>query len=111
MNDVYIDKEDTEITMRVNKMTILCGCDQTVVIDKMYGPLCANAIRVHLDYDSVCWIIERERITYPVKSIKKETGKNGMVWTYIDNDVITEWDEIARIDANAWEKRPWEDEE
>ena len=102
-NSIHVEENDTEIDTVVPHITINTGIETVVEIDKMYGPLCANAIRIRLDYDTVSWIIERERITYPVKSITKDD--NGI--TFIDNDVISEWDEVARIDANVWEKTPW----
>jgi len=103
---IHVTENDTEIDTVVEHITINTGVDTVIEIDKMFGPLVANAIRVRLDYDSVCWIIERERITYTVKSIIKDD--NGI--TFIDNDINVEWDEVARIDANIHAETPWGDE-
>jgi hypothetical protein len=95
--NVYLDiNKEHRVTYNGKNIEIDTGCDTLITIDKVYGPLCANAIRVHLDYDSVSWIIEREQIVYTVKSVIKD--ENGI--THIDNDITTKWDEVARIDAN-----------
>jgi hypothetical protein len=41
-------------------VTIFVGCDQLVVVDKMFGPLVFMPIRVRADFDLGEWIIERE---------------------------------------------------
>jgi hypothetical protein len=97
---VYIDQEKVEINTTVKNITINTGIDTYIKVDKSFGPLCANAIRVHLDYDSVSWIVERERI---VTTLKSKTKLDSGI-TVIDNDITAEWDEVARIDANIWEK-------
>ena len=102
---IHVSQEDVEIDTIVKHITINTGTDTLIEIDKMFGPLIANTIRVHLDYDSVCWIVERKRIVYTVKSITKD--KHGI--TFIDNDITSEWDEVARIDANVHEDLPWEE--
>ena len=103
---IHVTENDTEIDTVVEHITINTGISTVVEIDKMFGPLIANSIRVHLDYDSVCWIVERKRITYPVKSIT--TNEAGI--TFYDTDCIAQWDEVARIDANVQEETPWGDE-
>ena len=105
-DSIHVEKTDTEIDTVVERIVINTGISTFVEIDKMFGPLIANTIRVHLDYDSVCWIVERKRIVYTVKSITK--NEQGI--TFIDNDITSEWDEVARIDANVHDKLPWEEE-
>jgi len=95
-NYFHVTEKDTEINACLDT-TIMTGCDTNITIEKAFGPLVADSIRIHLDYDSVCWIIERERIEYKINSIKK----NSKGVTFIDNDVISEWDEVARINANT----------
>ena len=40
-------------TSRVN-----IGANQHVEIDKLFGPLAAHPVRVHLDYGSTSWVVE-----------------------------------------------------
>jgi hypothetical protein len=109
--NVY-DNKDIDVGSKLNvtvnyigeKIEIDTGCDTLVVIDKGFGPLIANAIRVHLDYDSVSWIVERKRIVYTIKSVTKD--EHGT--TIVDNDITAEWDEVAKIDANI-EPDGWEE--
>jgi len=104
---IYVGKEDVEIDTTAKHITINTGTDTLIEIVKMFGPLIANTIRVRLDYDSVSWIVERKRIVYTVKSITKD--KKGL--TIYDNDITSEWDEVARIDANVHDDLPWEERE
>ena len=101
--EITVHEEEVTINTVAKNILIQTGIETIVEIDKYFGPLCANAIRVHLDYDSVCWIIERERIVETEKS--RTTNDKGI--TFIDNDITTEWDEVARIDANVWQEREW----
>lgn len=39
--------------------TIEMGCD-SIVLDKMFGPLIFSALRVRADYDRKAWVIERQ---------------------------------------------------
>lgn len=102
-NTVHV-YDNVEIETIQPEVIIHTGTETNIICDKYFGPLIANAIRVHLDYDSVCWVIERERIVDTVKSVTKTP--DGI--TIIDNDITTEWDEVARIDANVWEERTYE---
>jgi hypothetical protein len=101
MNDyIHIEANKTEVNVTEPEITINTGIDTLITIEKYFGPLIANSIRVHLDYESVCWIIERERIIEKEKS--RTITPEGI--TIIDNDIWSEWDEVARIDANVWEE-------
>jgi hypothetical protein len=58
------------------------GCNQPVVIDKLYGPLAANPVRIRLEYTEVAtdWVVECEL---------------GDIWT-----------EMARFDCQLdWDKK------
>ncbi len=73
-------------------ITVNVSANQTVEIDKLYGPLAALGVRVRLEYrgDISDWVVERERPT------DKRDGGSAM-----------EWVEMARWDCQLdW----WEDE-
>lgn len=82
--------EDQEINYVGKELSIFTGCGTNILIEKMYGPLVAYPIRVRLDFDSVCWIIERHKV-------------------FVNSDgepVKNNWTEVARIEANEeWEEK------
>jgi hypothetical protein len=47
------------------KVTINIGANQTIEIDKLYGPLAALGVRIRLEYanDKSDWVVEREKIS------------------------------------------------
>lgn len=58
----------------MNKEIIVeVGCEDKVVINKLFGPLIFTDIKIEADYESGCWIIQRKWI---------KTGK---------------WQEVCRI--------------
>lgn len=68
-----------------NKHVVInVGVDQTVEIDKLYGPLCALGVRIRLEYNDKCsdWVVERE----------KPADVN-------DSGSPMEWVEVARWDC------------
>ena len=45
----------------VKAVRVNVSCNQSVVIDKLYGPLCASDVRVRLEYDdagNTDWVVE-----------------------------------------------------
>lgn len=88
----YFDRQYGRL--EVNPMGEDCvvnvGTNQTVEIDKLYGPLCALGVRIRLEYknDVSDWVVERER-----PKDKK------------DSACEMEWIEMARWDCQLdfWE--------
>jgi hypothetical protein len=55
-----------EIHINSDIVEICCGANQTIVIDKMYGPLSAYPVRVTLKYDKDFdgdWVVEYQNPT------------------------------------------------
>lgn len=68
------------------KVLINCCSNQTIEIDKLYGPLSALGVRILLEYISnsaADWVVYREKFCY---------DKDG-------NPLPTEWIEVARWDC------------
>lgn len=55
-----------------------CAGDQTIEIDKLYGPLIACGVRVRLEVKTGEWVVSRERVP---------------------KDGETTWEEMARFDC------------
>lgn len=102
---VHITSDNTEIDVVQHPITINTGTDTYITIEKLFGPLCANSIRIHLDFDSVSWVIERERIVTTVHGSHDTLDKDGKrLYTTIDSTITSEWYEVARIDANVFDE-------
>lgn len=69
-------------------VTINCGANQTITVDKMYGPLCAYPIRITLKYDKNCsgdWVVEYQNPTTEQWEIKAQ-------WSCQENWPESEYD-------------------
>lgn len=71
-----------EVNARGDGLIVNCGANETIEIDKMFGPLAATGVRVRLEYhDEIAdWVIEREKL------IINPDGNSGE----------TQWIEMAR---------------
>lgn len=72
-----------EATLEHQICTVNVACCSQVIIDKLYGPLCMDKIKVSIDYDKCQWVIHRSVTQY-------------------DNDgdyVSDKWVEVARVDG------------
>jgi hypothetical protein len=49
-----------EVNPMGQDVTVNVGTNQRVTIDKLYGPLCASEVRVHLEHtnDKADWVVE-----------------------------------------------------
>lgn len=74
-----------EVNTKMTGLVVCCGANETIEIDKLYGPLCATGVRVRLEYEGEKsdWVIERERLN---------TDEEG-------NSLDTTWIEMARWDC------------
>lgn len=75
-----------EINTMGQKIIVNCGANETIEIDKLYGPLCASGVRIRLEYTAECsdWVVEREKI---------------------NNAAASEWIEVTRWDCQLdWPK-------
>lgn len=105
---IHVTVDNALIDVVEHPITINTGVDTYITIEKEFGPLVANSIRIHLDYDSVSWIIERERIVTTVHGRHDTLDKDGnRLYTTIDSEITSEWDEVARIDANVLEEQDY----
>lgn len=81
-------KEAWEVNIHTGtKLIVNCGVNQTIEIEKLFGPLAAFGVRVTLEYngDKSYWVVEREKA----------------------KGIDTEWVEVARWDCQL----DWFDEE
>jgi hypothetical protein len=60
--DVRIERGRVCVNAHGKPITTEVGCGQTVVIDKMFGPLIFTCLRVTADFHSGEFVIERQRI-------------------------------------------------
>lgn len=44
-------------------VTVNIGANQTIIIDKLFGPLIAETVRIRLDYGPGTWVVERLNLT------------------------------------------------
>jgi hypothetical protein len=54
--------------------------DKYIYIDKLYGPLMAEEVRIHLDLENYEWVVERQRLDTE----------------FIDENTPVVWEEKAR---------------
>lgn len=75
-----------EINLRYDTEAVInCSANQTIEIDKLYGPLAALGVRIRLEYNDKCsdWVVERE--------ILKNDDQG--------NSLPAVWKEVARWDC------------
>ena len=62
MNHIFGSEDTQEIGLHHAALgiTVDIGAHQKVIIEKLYGPWTVYSVRVSLDWDSACWVIEQE---------------------------------------------------
>jgi hypothetical protein len=83
MNKPWIEKRFNKFEINVGSddlVIVNCSANQTIEIDKLYGPLAALGVRIRLEYkgDISDWVIEREQL-----------GDEGLDPTWIE---MARWD-------------------
>lgn len=68
-----------EVHTMMNNITVCCGANETIEIDKLYGPLASTGVKVVLEYTNknADWVVYKEKLS----------------------DENREWVEIARWDC------------
>ena len=74
----WYDEKENEINLKNGEeLQINLSGDQTIQIEKLYGPLIFCGVRITPDLESCKWKIERERIT------QDEDGNDVPAWEII----------------------------
>lgn len=64
MKEVFLgsDTEAVSLDNSTKELRVEIGVHQSVVIDKLYGPLVMCDVRVRADFKKCQWVVERQRI-------------------------------------------------
>jgi len=56
--EIKIPAIEVSLFTQADNVEVNVGCNNHVVIDKVYGPTAFDEIRIHPDLEAYCWIIE-----------------------------------------------------